>query len=112
MSPEPRQQSVFMSRFLVAFAKKCADGHSVPNTVRRLHTDEAKRMADLAAAEAEIAAQQQSDYGMHAAEPYVSKAGHRESTDQTVKPIGDIGQDMRGVREWPDNFIDRARKPP
>ncbi|MDZ5697830.1 hypothetical protein [Chelativorans sp. M5D2P16] len=72
-------------------------------------TDEANTRADAAAALASTARQELAQYRTHVAETYVSKAGHRESTDQIMKAIGDIGQDMRGIRERLDNFIDNSR---
>ncbi|WP_274426729.1 hypothetical protein [Chelativorans sp. YIM 93263] len=75
-------------------------------------TDDAKMKADAAAALASTAREELAQYQRHVAENYVSKAGHRESTDQIMKAIGDIGQDMRGIRDRLDNFIDRSSRPP
>lgn len=75
-------------------------------------SDAANTKADAAAALASTAREELAQYQRHVAETYVSKAGHRESTDQIMKAIGDMGQDVRGIRERLDNFIDRSRKPP
>ncbi|MDI6027039.1 hypothetical protein QBK99_12645 [Corticibacterium sp. UT-5YL-CI-8] len=66
---------------------------------------EVSMKADGAAALASLARQELSDHKLHVAETYISKAGHRESTDQVMEAISAVktaidGTNLRIDRMW------------
>lgn len=61
--------------------------------------------ADAATALAALARQELADHRLHVAETYISKAGHRESTEQVMEAIGAVktaidGTNLRIDRMW------------
>lgn len=73
-------------------------------------SDEAKIKAEAAAATAMLSREELATYKTHVAETYISKAGHRETTDQIMGAIKELGGDVRGIRQRMDTFLDNERK--
>ena len=64
--------------------------------------------AVTAAALAELTRQQLADHKLHVAETYITKAGHRETTDQLMGMLREMTGDIRALRERFDQWMDRA----
>ena len=74
-------------------------------------TDEAKTMASAAAATASLAREELQNYKTHVAETYISKAGHRETTEQIMGAISSVKAAVEGTNQRIDRlFDDRPRK--
>lgn len=64
---------------------------------------------DAASAKADLTATQLAEYKTHVAETYVSKAGHRESTEQIMGAINSVKSAVEGTNQRIDRmFDDRA----
>jgi uncharacterized protein YpmB len=74
----------------------------------------ASAKADAAAALATLAQVNLAEHKLHVAETYVSKAGHRESTEQVMEAIQSVkvaidGTNLRIDRMWESNGAARRR---
>lgn len=68
--------------------------------------DAAHLRAEAAAGLASTARQELADHKLHVAQHYVSKEGHRESTEQVMRAIADVSGEIKGIRTRFDTFID------
>lgn len=78
-------------------------------------SDEAKTAASAAAAVAALAREELKDYKTHVAETYISKAGHRETTEQIMGAIGSVKTAVEGTNQRIDRLFDdrsRSGRPP
>ncbi|SKA30928.1 hypothetical protein [Consotaella salsifontis] len=66
----------------------------------------ATKQADSAIAAAVLARSELAEHRLHVAETYVSKAGHREATEQIMSAISSLGSDIRDIRARLDRWID------
>lgn len=66
---------------------------------------EASVRADTAATLASLGRQELSDYKLHVAETYASKAGMHEQTSQIMRAIESLGGRLDGITERIDNFM-------
>lgn len=68
--------------------------------------------AAAAAAKAELALLQLAEHRLHVAETYVSKAGHREATEQIMDAINGVGARLDRVNERLDRAFEQNKPSP
>lgn len=74
-------------------------------------SDEARALASAAEAKATLAREELATYKTHVAETYISKAGHRETTEQIMGAISSVKTAVEGTNQRIDRlFDDRSRK--
>jgi hypothetical protein len=62
--------------------------------------------ADAALAAAQLVAAHLSEHKLHIAETYITKSGHRESTQQLMEAIADVKASMTGLTTRLDRIIE------
>ncbi len=72
--------------------------------------NEATLKAEAAAALATTARQELSDHKLHVAETYVSKAGHRESTEQIMAALNNVKTAVDGTNQRIDRLFENSPK--
>lgn len=73
---------------------------------------EATTKADAAGMKADLVAAQLSEHKLHVAETYISKQGHRESTDQVMSAIAAVRSEISGTNSRLDKLFDQRRSDP
>lgn len=81
----------------------------IENAISRARV-EATTKAETAAALASLIAAQLAEYKIHVAETYISKAGHREATEQIMTSLNRIEGRVDGMSKRMDSIIE-VRKP-
>lgn len=71
---------------------------------------EATLKAESAAALATTARQELADHKLHVAETYVSKAGHRESTEQIMAALNNVKTAVDGTNQRIDRLFEASPK--
>ncbi|MFU0503671.1 hypothetical protein [Pseudaminobacter sp. NGMCC 1.201702] len=69
-------------------------------------SDSAMARADTAIATASLAREELSSYKTHVAETYISKAGHRETTDQIMAALNGVKTAVDGTNQRIDRLFD------
>lgn len=68
--------------------------------------DQVKTLADAAVATAHLSREELAHYKTHVAETYISKAGHRETTDQLMSAINGVKSAVDGTNTRIDRLFD------
>lgn len=71
---------------------------------------DATTKADAAGVKADIVAAQLSEHKLHVAETYISKQGHRESTEQVMGAIAAVRSEISGTNSRLDKLFDQRRR--
>ena len=69
-------------------------------------SDAAVARAETAIATASLAREELSSYKTHVAETYISKAGHRETTDQIMSALNGVKAAVDGTNQRIDRLFD------
>ena len=70
---------------------------------------EATMKADSAGAKADLVSAQLAEHKLHVAETYISKQGHRESTDQVMGAIAAVRSEISGTNSRLDKLFVQRR---